>query len=65
MADNYMDQDAPKQGFRIMPYSQNDNFTGRESLCARLAEILSKSGHRRVALYGLGGVGYVPVLDME
>jgi hypothetical protein len=46
----------------MIPYSQNDKFTGRESVSAQLTRLLSKSGHQRVALYGLGGAGYVPVL---
>jgi hypothetical protein len=52
---------ARDKGCRIIPYSQNDRFTGRESVCVQLTGLLSKSGHQRAALYGLGGVGYVLV----
>jgi hypothetical protein len=31
-------------------------------MIAQLAGLLSKSGHQRVALYRLGGTGYVPIL---
>jgi hypothetical protein len=58
----YIHQTAPNKGFRMIPYSQNDKFTGREGVSAQLMRLLSKSGHQRVAVYGLGGAGYVPVL---
>ncbi|KAF8245506.1 hypothetical protein K440DRAFT_646208 [Wilcoxina mikolae CBS 423.85] len=56
-ADNYLHQVASKQWYRILPYCQNNAFTRRDSLSAQLAGFLSKEGHRRVALCGLGGVG--------
>jgi hypothetical protein len=49
----------------MIPYSQNDKFTRRESVSAQLTRFLSMSGHRRVALYGLGGAGYVTVLVLN
>jgi len=54
-------QAAPNTGFRIIPYGQNDKFTGRESVSANLTALLSKRGHQRVALHGLGGVGKTQV----
>ena len=60
-ADGYISSCTYK-GLRVIPYSQNDKFTGRKSVCAQLRRLLSKGGHQRVALYGLGGVGCVPVL---
>jgi hypothetical protein len=61
-ADGYIHQAAPNKTFKIIPYSQNEKFTGREGVSAELTRYLSMSGHRRAALYGLEGVGYVPVL---
>jgi hypothetical protein len=61
-ADDYIHQAAPNKIFKIIPYSQNERFTGREGVSAELTRYLSMSGHRRAALYGLGGVGYVPAV---
>ena len=45
----------------LMPYSENPDFIGREDIFETVKTILqSKSrGQKRVALHGLGGVGYV------
>lgn len=44
---------------RIIPYSKNTNFTGREDICAKLDDVLAveNHGHFRAALCGLGGSG--------
>jgi hypothetical protein len=50
----------------IVPYTSNADFVGRSSIMERLREMLSPSHCRkemthqvRVALHGLGGIGYV------
>ena len=44
-AGSFVHQAAPGEGFRVIPYGQNDKFTGRESVSAQLRRLLSKSGH--------------------
>jgi hypothetical protein len=48
----------------FVPLPENANFAGREKVFQRLVENLkSETGQqRRVALFGLGGVGLVPHL---
>jgi hypothetical protein len=43
----------------IMPYSENPDFIGRDKIFDSVKSILQSSttGQKRVALYGLGGVG--------
>ena len=45
----------------MVPYEENEHFTGREKLlaklCTMLCETTSKQWNHRVALHGLGGVG--------
>ncbi|KAF8454692.1 hypothetical protein BDZ91DRAFT_786504 [Kalaharituber pfeilii] len=48
---------ASKEGLWVVPYSQNKLFTGRQNISEQLRKILSGSGHRCAALWGLGGVG--------
>jgi hypothetical protein len=43
----------------MVPYGRNRLFTGRKSTVEEIEGLASDSGHRRIALYGLGGVGYV------
>ncbi|RPA85220.1 hypothetical protein BJ508DRAFT_14394 [Ascobolus immersus RN42] len=43
---------------RLLHYSENPSYTGREAIGSQLAGIAAASGcHRRVAICGLGGVG--------
>lgn len=48
----------------MVAFSRNDAFTGRKDIIARLKELLEDKNYNRVALYGLGGAGYVcfPIL---
>ncbi|KAF8241219.1 hypothetical protein K440DRAFT_665405, partial [Wilcoxina mikolae CBS 423.85] len=48
-----------RKGHRMVPYSQNIDFTGHEDFIALLVKLLAspKIGHHRVALTGLGGIG--------
>ncbi|KAF8535293.1 hypothetical protein BDD12DRAFT_782634 [Trichophaea hybrida] len=41
----------------MVPYSRNRLFTGRKSAVEEIEGLASDVGHRRIALYGLGGVG--------
>ncbi|KAF7186746.1 hypothetical protein HII31_11978 [Pseudocercospora fuligena] len=42
----------------VLGYPRDKNFIGREHILEKLeVELLSKQGHRRVALSGLGGIG--------
>ncbi|KAF8252525.1 TPR-like protein [Wilcoxina mikolae CBS 423.85] len=41
----------------MVPYGQNLLFTGRNSTVEEIEWLAGDSGHRRIALYGLGGVG--------
>jgi hypothetical protein len=49
----------------IVPYRRNPDFVGRHSILEQIKEQFGHGKHRsdsfrsRVALYGLGGVGYV------
>lgn len=43
----------------MVPYSRNRLFTGRKSTVEELDALASDSSYRRIALYGLGGIGYV------
>jgi len=50
----------------VIPYASNADFVGRSIIIEKLKEMLGPSHscknathHVRVALYGLGGVGYV------
>ena len=50
----------------VVPYASNADFVGRSSIMEKLKEMLSPSHcrkktthHVRVALHGLGGIGYV------
>ncbi|CUS08952.1 unnamed protein product, partial [Tuber aestivum] len=43
--------------YRIIPYSRNSRFTGRESLIDSLKRLCKPDGHNRIALHGLGGSG--------
>ena len=45
----------------MMPYSENPHFVGREEICENVKRTLQSTsrGQKRVALYGLGGVGQV------
>jgi len=54
-------QESFRKWHRILPYSKNIDFTGHEDLIAQLVELVAslKTGHRRVALSGFGGTGYV------
>lgn len=49
----------PKAPVFILPYSSNPEFIGRDSIFNAVRDSLGSSvdGQRRVALYGLGGVG--------
>lgn len=43
-----------------MPYPRNDRFVDRESIFAHLPELsVDASSQTRLALFGLGGAGYV------
>jgi glycerol-3-phosphate dehydrogenase len=45
----------------MVPYSRNERYIGRDPKVGRIPEKLAQqknSGHRRLAMYGLGGVGY-------
>lgn len=48
----------------MVAFSRNDAFTGRKDIIAHLKELLEDKNYNRVALYGLGGSGYVcfPIL---
>lgn len=43
----------------MVAFSRNDAFTGRKDIIAHLKELLENKNYNRVALYGLGGAGYV------
>jgi hypothetical protein len=45
----------------MVPFSRNEKYIGESEKLARLRDGLGGgkvSGHRRIALWGLGGVGY-------
>ena len=45
----------------MVPYSRNENFIAQDQKPGRIREKLAEqnpSYHRRLAIYGLGGVGY-------
>lgn len=41
-----------------VPYGRNRLFTGRKNTVLQIEKLAGDTGHRRIALYGLGGVGY-------
>ncbi|KAF5673916.1 ankyrin protein 3 [Fusarium heterosporum] len=41
----------------LVPFSENDLFTGRDGVLAKLQTLLFDQGRRKVALVGLGGIG--------
>ncbi|CUS15457.1 unnamed protein product [Tuber aestivum] len=43
--------------YRIIPYCRNSKFTGRKHLIEAVKRNSQGSGHRRIALHGLGGSG--------
>ena len=44
----------------VMPFARDENFVGREDIIKAINERFSRSKtFRRVALEGLGGIGYV------
>ncbi|CUS08954.1 unnamed protein product, partial [Tuber aestivum] len=43
--------------YRIIPYSRNRKFTGREHLIHSVERHCKRDGHNRIALHGLGGAG--------
>ncbi|CUS08031.1 unnamed protein product, partial [Tuber aestivum] len=43
--------------YRIIPYSRNRKFTGREHLIHSVERLWKRDGHNRIALHGLGGTG--------
>jgi len=45
----------------MVPFFQNDDFIGRESMFQQLEELLRPTSDRqlRAALWGLGGIGWV------
>ena len=43
----------------MVTFSRNDTFTGRGDIIAHLKDLLEDRNYNRVALYGLGGAGYV------
>lgn len=50
----------------MVPFSKNEHFIRRSQKIARLKDKLvgcNVGGHRRLALWGLGGVGYVEVVQ--
>lgn len=46
-----------RQSHFVIPYSRNQTFVSRQPELDAVAAQLSGNGHRRVAIYGLGGVG--------
>jgi hypothetical protein len=51
--------EAQKQGTISIPFSKNIHFVGREELLGRIEELLNDTRYsHRVALVGLGGIGY-------
>ena len=42
----------------MVPYCQNPEFKGREDIISRVESKTNIKGHKRVALWGLGGTGY-------
>jgi hypothetical protein len=48
-----------KPPFVILPYSENPSFVGREDVFEKVKRVMQSTtrGQKRVALYGLGGVG--------
>ncbi|CUS13680.1 unnamed protein product, partial [Tuber aestivum] len=50
----------PKQAsrpYRLIPYSRNSTFTGRENLLELIKIFSEPTAHNRIALHGLGGSG--------
>ncbi|KAF4999624.1 hypothetical protein FGRMN_2372 [Fusarium graminum] len=41
----------------VVPFSENDLFTGRDGVLTKLQSLLFDQGRRKVALVGLGGIG--------
>ena len=49
----------------VMPFERDEDFVGREDIIKMIDESFSKSrSTRRVALVGLGGIGY-EIIDLE
>jgi hypothetical protein len=44
----------------MVPFSRNERYIRRSDTLERLGDKLVGEGHRRLALWGLGGVGYDP-----
>ena len=44
----------------MVPFSKNENFIGSSQVYKRLNKA-GTGGHLRLALYGLGGIGYVEI----
>lgn len=42
---------------RLVHYGENPTFTGREEIGQFLVDISAGTGHQRVAICGIGGVG--------
>ena len=57
----------------MVPFSKNEKFIGRSQVYERLRESAGRDetadegGPRRLALYGIGGVGYgkISIFDLE
>ncbi|CUS08945.1 unnamed protein product, partial [Tuber aestivum] len=43
--------------YRIIPYSRNNKFTGREHHIDSVKRLCKPNSHNRIALHGLGGSG--------
>ncbi|CUS08949.1 unnamed protein product, partial [Tuber aestivum] len=54
-------QEASKP-YRIIPYSRNRKFTGREHLIHSVERLCKRDGHNRIALHGLGGAGKTQIV---
>ena len=49
----------------VMPFERDEDFVGREDIIKMIDESFSKSQYnRRVALVGLGGIGY-ETIDLD
>lgn len=43
----------------MIPFSRNEQYIGGSQKLASIKDKLTGDGHRRLALWGMGGVGYV------
>ena len=58
--DDRPERDKRPRAHFMVPFSRNEMFTGSSQLYNRLKKV-GTGRHLRLALYGLGGIGYVEI----